>query len=121
MSVYWYQVYQARLQERLLTSQGFPSDSTCVLEAEPGKLYIIRCETGNISIYLFTHWFTLQTGDFYLIIDFCSIQRHRRHSKSARSRCPVKDNSSEIKIYFILTGSSEINAYQKTNKSDINH
>ena len=34
-----YQVYQARLRERLLTSRGFPSDSACVLEAEPVKLF----------------------------------------------------------------------------------
>ena len=38
MSVFWYLVYQARIRERLLTSRGLPSDSTCVLEAEPGKL-----------------------------------------------------------------------------------
>ena len=38
VSVFCYQVNQARLQEHLL-----PSDSTCVLEAELGKLDIKRC------------------------------------------------------------------------------
>ena len=37
---------KARLRESLLTSQGLSSDSTCVLEAEPGKLYIKRREPG---------------------------------------------------------------------------
>ena len=46
MSVFWYQVYQARLRERLLTARGLPSDSTCVLVAEPGKLDIKRGEPG---------------------------------------------------------------------------
>ena len=42
VSVFWYQVYQVRLREGLLTSQGLPRDSTRVLEAEPGKLDIKR-------------------------------------------------------------------------------
>ena len=46
MSVFWYQVYQARIWERLLTSQGLPSDSTSVLKAEPGKLDIKKREPG---------------------------------------------------------------------------
>ena len=32
--------FKARLLERLLTLRGLPSDSSCVLEAEPGKLDI---------------------------------------------------------------------------------
>ena len=52
MSVFGYQVYQARLQERLLTSRGLPSGSTCVLEAEPSKLEIKRREPGILFISL---------------------------------------------------------------------
>ena len=36
----------------MLTSQGLPSDSTCVLKAEPGKLVIKRREPGIIFISL---------------------------------------------------------------------
>ena len=39
---FWYQVYQARLWECLLTWLSLPSDSTCVLKAEPGKTDIKR-------------------------------------------------------------------------------
>ena len=52
MSVFLYQVYQARLRECLLTSRGLSSDSTCVLEAEPGKLDIKRHEPGILFISL---------------------------------------------------------------------
>ena len=52
VSAFWYQVYQARLWERLLTSRGLPSDSTCVLKAEPGKLDIKRREPGILFISL---------------------------------------------------------------------
>ena len=45
-------VHQARLLERLLTSRGLPSDSTCILKAEPGKLDIKRGEPGIIFITL---------------------------------------------------------------------
>ena len=38
------------LPERLLTSRALPSDSTCVLEAEPGKLDINRREPGILFI-----------------------------------------------------------------------
>ena len=34
-----HQVYHARHRERLLTSRGLTRDSTCVLEADPGKLF----------------------------------------------------------------------------------
>ena len=44
--VFWYQVYQARLWERLLTLRGLLSDSIYVLEAEPGKIDIKRREPG---------------------------------------------------------------------------
>ena len=36
----------------MLTSQGLPSDSTCVLEAEPGKLEIKRRLPGILFISL---------------------------------------------------------------------
>ena len=34
----------------MLTSQGLPSDSTCVLKAEPSKLDIKRCKLGILFI-----------------------------------------------------------------------
>ena len=52
VSVFWYKVHQTRLRERLLTSRGLPSDSTCILEAEPGKLDIKRREPGILYISL---------------------------------------------------------------------
>ena len=63
MSVISYQVNQARLGERLLTSRGLSSDSTCVLKAEPGKLDIKRCEPGILFIR-FPVLNTLQTSDY---------------------------------------------------------
>ena len=75
MSVFWYQVYQARLWERLLTSRGLPSDSTCVLKAEPGKLDIKIREPGILFISL-PIVDTLQTSENDVIFDFVLIQRH---------------------------------------------
>ena len=46
MTVFLYQVYQARLQEYLLTLQGLRNDLKCVLEADPGKLDMKRCKPG---------------------------------------------------------------------------
>ena len=39
-----------KVLERMLTSPGLPSDSTCVLKAEPGKLDIERREPGILFI-----------------------------------------------------------------------
>ena len=49
----------------LIGSRGLPSDWTCVLEAEPGKLDIKRREPGILFIS------TPQTIDDDVIIDFC--------------------------------------------------
>ena len=54
----------------MLTSRGLPSDSTCVLKAEPGKLDIKRCEPGILFISL-PIFDTLQTSDYDVIFDFC--------------------------------------------------
>ena len=70
MSVFWYQVYQAGLWERLLTSRGLPSDSTCVLEAEPDKLDIKWRELGILFICL-PIGSLFQTSDYDVIMDFC--------------------------------------------------
>ena len=51
----------------MLTSRGLPSDSTCVLKAEPGNLDTCTW----YSIYQITHCFTLQTRDYDVIFDFC--------------------------------------------------
>ena len=54
----------------MLTSRGLPSDSTCVLKAEPGKLDIERREPGILFIsYPLLN--TLQTRDYDVIFDFC--------------------------------------------------
>ena len=59
----------------MLTSRGLPSDSTCVLKAEPGKLDIKRREPGILFIsYPLLN--TLQTNDNDVIFDFVLIQRH---------------------------------------------
>ena len=52
VSVFWYQVYQAMLWERLLTSRGLPSDSTWVLKAKPSKLDIRKRQFGILFISL---------------------------------------------------------------------
>ena len=56
---------------RLVESRGLPRDSTCILEALPGKLDIKRHEPGILFIMQFTHWFTLLTSDYDVISDFC--------------------------------------------------
>ena len=50
----------------MLTSRGLPSDSTCVLKAEPGKLDIKRREPGILFIR-FPVLNTLQTSDYDVI------------------------------------------------------
>ena len=55
-------------------------DSTCVLEVKPGKLDIKRCEPS--IMFILTNWFTLQNGDYDVIIDFRVISK--RHSKMQR-------------------------------------
>ena len=52
MSVFWHQVYQARLWECLLTSPGLPGDLISILKAEPGKLDIKSGEPGILFISL---------------------------------------------------------------------
>ena len=54
----------------MLTSRGLPSDSTCVLKAEPGKLDI---KDANLVFYLLVYPLlnTLQTSDYDVIFDFC--------------------------------------------------
>ena len=51
----------------MLTSRGLPSDSTCVLKAEPGKLDIKRREPGILFISLPI----VETSDYDVIFDFC--------------------------------------------------
>ena len=96
VSVFWYQVYQVRLCERLLTWRGLLSDSTCVLKAEPGKLDIKRHEPGILFISL--HAYSLfKLAIIRLLSIFMSVQRHWwRHSKSAASWWPVKGTCREI-------------------------
>ena len=48
----------------MLTSRGLPSDSTCVLKAEPGKLDIKRRKPGILFI-------SLPIVDYDVIFDFC--------------------------------------------------
>ena len=57
---------------RELNSRGLPSDSTCVLKAELGKLIHQKTRTWY-SVYRFTHRFTLQTSDYDVNFDFCVV------------------------------------------------
>ena len=93
MSVFRYQVYQA---ERLLTSRGLPSDSLCVVKAEPGKLDIKRREPGILFIsfnYLLLN--TLQTSDYDVIFYSCvdsaslvtSFKKVQRHHDLIKLTC----------------------------------
>ena len=54
----------------MLTSQGLPSDSTCLLKAESGKLDIKRCEPGILFISIPTVS-PLQTSDYDVLFNFC--------------------------------------------------
>ena len=65
------------LTERLLTLRGLPSDSTYVLNDEPGELDIKKREPGILFISL-SHCFTIQTSDYGEIFDFVLIQHHKR-------------------------------------------
>ena len=96
VSVFWYQFYKTRLRQWLVESRGLTSDSTCVLEAEPGKLDIKRREPGILFI-------SLQVSSFFklaimmLLSSFVSSQRHwQLHSKSVTSSWPDKDTCHEI-------------------------
>ena len=62
----------------MLTSRGLPSDSTCVLKAEPGKLDIKRREPGILFISLIYPLLnTLQTSDYdVFFFIFVLIQHH---------------------------------------------
>ena len=60
----------------MLTSRGLPSDSTCVLKAEPGKLDIKRREPGILFISL--PIVELSSRDYDVILMFVLIQRHKR-------------------------------------------
>ena len=50
MSVFWYQVYQARLWERLLNREAVPRDLKCILEAKPGKLDLKSLDADSIGV-----------------------------------------------------------------------
>ena len=52
----------------MLTSRGLPSDSTCVLNAEPGKLDIKRREPGILFI-IYPLLNILKTSDSDVIFD----------------------------------------------------
>ena len=54
----------------MLTLQGLPSVSTCILKAEPGKLDIKRREPGILFISL-PIVFNLQSSAYDVTFDFC--------------------------------------------------
>ena len=69
--VFWHQVYQARLRERMLNRSASLAMSTSVLEALPGKLDIkkhspsILCTPGSMSpAYFFSRLFTYNVTTF---------------------------------------------------------
>ena len=71
----------------LVESRVLPSDSTCILEAEPGKLDMERREPGILFTSLQADSRTVQTRDYDVIIIFlCQfnvidgvIQKVQRH------------------------------------------
>ena len=109
MSVFWYQVYQVRLWERLFTLQGLPSNSKCVLKAESGKLGIKRRTPGIILISLLS-WLPLQLGEYDVIIDFFVLsQRHwRRHLISAMSSWPDIVTCDEIDNVYLQRATMQL-------------
>ena len=79
----------------LVKSGGLPPYSTCVLEAEPGKLGIERCEPGILFISLPTvSLFKLVI--MTLLATFASIQLHWRHLSKIASSGPDKGACREI-------------------------
>ena len=57
---------------KLLNFWALPHDSTCLPEAESGKLDIKGRESDKLnSIDQLAHWFTYQTDGYDLIIDLC--------------------------------------------------
>ena len=53
-----------------MTLRGLPSDSTCILKAEPGKLDIKGRQPG-IFFYQFSHCFIFKASDYNMIFEFC--------------------------------------------------
>ena len=98
-----------KASRKLGESRGLLSDSTCILEAEPGKLDIKRGEPGILSISLsVVSLFKLAIMTF--LSTFMSIQRHlRRHSKSATSLWPDKGSCREIDIVYQATCTNAVN------------
>ena len=83
----------------MLTSRGLPSDSTCVLKAEPGKLDIKRREPGIQFIsFPIVSLFKLAIMTSFSI--FVLIQRHlsdviqkvQRHHDLIKATCREIDN-----------------------------
>ena len=66
MSVFFILSLPGKASRKPNEMRGLPSYSTCVLEAEPGKLDIKRRK----PIYQFISWFALQTDDSDVLIDF---------------------------------------------------
>ena len=60
---------QGKASRTLVESRGLPSDSTCVLETEPGKLDIKRCESG--ILFISVSIVSLFKLDYDVNIDFC--------------------------------------------------
>ena len=58
--------FPGKASRKPIKSRGLPSYSSCVLEAEPGKLDIKRSK----PIYQFISWFALQTDDSDVLVDF---------------------------------------------------
>ena len=108
MSVFWYQVYQARLWEGLLASRGLPSDSTCLLKAEPGNLDI---KDANLVFFLSVYLlFPFPTSDYDIIFDFFVDSASLTASlKSATSSWPDKSTCLEIDNVYQATCDIAVN------------
>ena len=99
MSVFWYQVYQARLWERLLNRKALPRDSTGVFEAKPYKLDIKKCKPEASS----TMWALWSAHSLY----WCQalhITNKDRYQNNERPRALARLNSPQVflSVYPLL-------------------
>ena len=83
----------------LVESRGLPSDSTCVLKAEPGKLDIKRREPGILlSVYKLLAIMTLG-----IIVEFrVDSSSSTTSCKNATSCCPDTDTCREIGMVYLV-------------------
>ena len=104
VSVFWYQVYEARLLITLVDIARLAERFNMCSQSRDWSNWYQKTRTWY-SIYQFTHCFTLQTSDYDVIFYFCidDSAYKRRHSKSATSSWPDKDTCHEIDNVYQAT------------------